>query len=449
MRDRREDERAVEDAETSRAAKAAAEAAEAAQAAEAAVQESDEHFRERFAQQWAEVRAGWHVNREIDIAAGKTNYTHAQVPYGVDLAAAWAWRMLVIAAASGLVLYLLRFFAVVVLPLIIALLLTALAAPLVTLLARVLPRKLAALVVELAGIAAISLLLTFVGQQVANGVDDLSTQVVSGLEEIRTWLQNGPLHASDSQINGYIGQAQDFVKSQGTHAASRLTEVGSAIGHIIAALFIILFGTYFFMADGTVIWAWVVRIFPRTARLRADSSGRVAWTSLTQFVRATVLVAGTDALGIMLWAAVLGLPLVSAIGVLVFLGAFVPLIGATLSGTVAVLVALVAKGPVVALIMLAGVVVVQQIEAHILQPFLMGRFVSVHPLGVIVAIACGVIVAGIAGALIAVPLAAAANAVVQHLATFTEDPDEATESDPAARPPADVEGEGVAAHRVP
>jgi predicted PurR-regulated permease PerM len=116
---------------------------------------------------------------------------------------------------------------------------------------------------------------------------------------------------------------------------------------------------------------------------------------------------------------------------------------------VAVLVALVAKGPVVALIMLAGVVVVQQIEAHILQPFLMGRFVSVHPLGVIVAIACGVIVAGIAGALIAVPLAAAANAVVQHLATFTEDPDEATESDPAARPPADVEGEGVADHRVP
>jgi hypothetical protein len=118
--------------------------------------------------------------------------------------------------------------------------------------------------------------------------------------------------------------------------------------------------------------------------------------------------------------------------VLVFLGAFVPLIGATLSGTVAVLVALVAKGPVVALIMLAGVVVVQQIEAHILQPFLMGRFVSVHPLGVIIAIAAGILLAGIPGALVAVPFAAAANAVVQHLAAETtvgEDPEDALESD--------------------
>ena len=165
-----------------------------------------------------------------------------------------------------------------------------------------------------------------------------------------------------------------------------------------------------------LIWAWVVRIFPRAARSRADSSGRVAWRSMTQFVRATVLVAGTDAMGIMVIALILKVPLVSAIGVLVFLGAFVPLIGAFLSGTVAVLVALVAQGPLVAALMLGGVVLVQQIEAHVLQPFLMGRFVSVHPLGVILAIAAGVIVAGVVGALVAVPLAAALNAVVQHLA---------------------------------
>jgi len=159
-----------------------------------------------------------------------------------------------------------------------------------------------------------------------------------------------------------------------------------------------------------------VRIFPRASRARADSSGRVAWTSLTAFVRATVMVAFTDALGVMLVAAILGVPFVFAIGVLVFIGAFIPMIGALLSGSVAVLVALVAKGPIVALIMLGGVVAVQQLEAHVLQPFLLGRLVSVHPLGVIVAIAMGVLVAGIPGALVAVPLVASLNAVVQHLA---------------------------------
>ena len=180
-----------------------------------------------------------------------------------------------------------------------------------------------------------------------------------------------------------------------------------------------LFATYFFLADGACIWAWLVRIFPRAARRRADSSGRVAWASLTQFVRATVLVAATDAIGMMVGAAILQVPFVSAIGVLVFIGAFVPLVGAFVSGAVAVLVALVAQGPVKALIMFGVIVAVQQLEAHVLQPFLMGRFVSVHPLGVIVAIAMGVLVAGIPGALVAVPLAASVNAVVQHLAADT------------------------------
>ena len=149
-------------------------------------------------------------------------------------------------------------------------------------------------------------------------------------------------------------------------------------------------------------------------------------------MRAKVIVALVDSIGIMIVAAILGVPFVLAIGVLVFLGSFVPMVGATVAGTVAVLVALVDQGPITALLMLGGVILVQQIEGHILQPFLMGRWVSMHPLGVIVAIGCGVIVAGIAGALVAVPLAAAVNAVVQHLANFTapgEDPVEGLEED--------------------
>jgi predicted PurR-regulated permease PerM len=195
----------------------------------------------------------------------------------------------------------------------------------------------------------------------------------------------------------------------------------------------VLFSTFFFLADGERIWAWTVRLAPRASRERIDTSGRVAWGSLTQFVRATVLVAAVDALGVMIVAAALGVPFVLAIGVLVFLGAFVPMVGATVAGTVAILVALVDQGPVTALLMLGGVVLVQQLEGHVLQPFLMGRFVSVHPLGVILAIGCGVLVAGIVGALVAVPLAASLNAVVQHLASHTQvgsdDPEEELEED--------------------
>jgi len=275
---------------------------------------------------------------------------------------------------------------------------------------------LASLIVVIASLGTIALLLTFAGQQISAGASDLAGETVKGLEQIRQWLKTGPLNASDTQINDAISRIQDAVTSSNDQAVQRVTEVGTALGHILAAFFIVLFASYFFLADGNHIWSWVVRIFPRASRAKADSSGRVAWRSLTAFVRATVLVAFTDALGIMLVAAILKVPFVFAIGVLVFIGAFIPMIGATLSGSVAVLVALVAHGPLVALFMLGGVIAVQQLEAHVLQPFLLGRMVSVHPLGVIVAIAAGVLVAGIAGALVAVPLVAALNAVVLHLA---------------------------------
>jgi predicted PurR-regulated permease PerM len=377
---------------------------------------SDERFAERFAQQWTAMRAA-RVEEPVDIHAGESNYSAARVPYGVDLAAQWSWRLLVVALAGLVVARGIGMFAVVVLPLVIALLLAALLVPLVEVMHRArVPRGFASLLAVLGAIALLVLLLTFAGQQIAQGANDLAKQVVNGLEQIRVWLKTGPLHASDSQINAYLKSAQEAVTSSNKEIVSRLTEVTSAVSHIVAGFFIILFATYFFLADGNRIWSWVVRIFPRASRERADSSGRVAWTSLTAFVRATMLVAFTDALGVMLVAAVLRVPFVFAIGVLVFIGAFIPMIGALLSGSVAVLVALVDQGPIVALIMLGGVVAVQQLEAHVLQPFLLGRLVSVHPLGVIVAIAMGVLVAGIAGALVAVPLVASLNAVVQHLA---------------------------------
>jgi predicted PurR-regulated permease PerM len=152
-------------------------------------------------------------------------------------------------------------------------------------------------------------------------------------------------------------------------------------------------------------------------------SGVIAWGQLSAFTRATVIVAAVDALGISVGAAILGVPFAVAIGLLVFIGAFIPIIGAAISGSVAVLLALVALGPVQALIMIGIVIGVQQLESHVLQPFLLGRAVRVHPLAVILAIAAGVVLGGIVGALVAVPLAAVANAVGHHLLGEPEEND--------------------------
>ncbi len=391
--------------------------------------EREERITARIAHQWSQVRDERRAE-PLPIRTGPSNFSRAQVPWGVDLAAAWGWRLLVISAAGYLVFYLVGYFSEITLPVAIALLLSALLSPVVGAMTRIgLPRGPSSLLVVLLSLGGVGLLLTFAGQQVASGASDLADSTVRGLGEIRRWLMEGPLHASNSQINDYIERAQDAITKQTADGdvVGRVTEVGSALGHVLAGFFIVLFATYFFLADGDRIWAWLVRISPRAARERVDSSGRVAWISLIQFVRATVIVAATDAIGIVVGAAILQVPFVLAIGVLVFLGAFVPLIGAFVAGTVAVLVALVAQGPITALIMLGVVVGVQQLEAHVLQPFLMGRWVSVHPLGVILAIAGGVLVAGVPGALVAVPLAAAVNAVVQHLATYTSPGDDPVE----------------------
>ncbi|MBA2738797.1 MAG: AI-2E family transporter, partial [Nocardioidaceae bacterium] len=225
-----------------------------------------------------------------------------------------------------------------------------------------------------------------------------------------------PLGLSDSQLNDLIDRGRESIQGADTEVIARAAAVGTTVGHVVTGIFIALFATFFFSADGARMWRWFVSLLPRAARPELHTSGHVAWVSLTAFVRATVLVALTDATGVALAAVVLGVPLALPLAVLVFVGAFVPIIGAAVSGLVAVLVALVAQGPFVALLMLGAVVLVQQLESHVLQPFLMGRFVAVHPLGIILAIAAGLVAGGVIGALIAVPLVACANAVGKHLA---------------------------------
>jgi predicted PurR-regulated permease PerM len=408
---------------------------DASDSSQPAAERPGERLTERLAHQWAQLRAEQRRQEDAAIATGPSNFSRAQVPWGLDLAAAWAWRLIVISVATYAMFRLVVFFAELTIPLVVAILITALGAPIVSLLERAgIRRGLAAGLFVIGLLALVVTMLVLAGQQVASGAHDLASQVSDGLGKIEEWLKTGPLDLTDSQINDYIQNAQDKLAEQAKsgEVLSQATHLGSALGHVVAGLFIVLFATFFFLADGARIWAWAVRIAPRAARARVDSSGRVAWISLTQFVRATVIVAITDAVGVMVAASVLRVQFVFAIGVLVFLGAFIPIVGAFVAGTVAVLVAFVDHGVVIALVMLACVVAVQQIESHILQPFLMGRFVAIHPLGIIVAIAAGILIAGIAGALVAVPFAAAANAVVQHLASETEigeDPEVALEDD--------------------
>jgi putative heme transporter len=395
-----------------------------------------ERFATRLFDQWSRLRDERQAQLAPPAPVTIVEERQSVVPYGVDLVAQWSWRFIVIVIAAVLIFRALGFLEVVVIPVVVALLISALVAPVVGLLRRAgLPRGPASLLCLIGVLAIVGAMLFYAGHQVATGASDLADQASQGLGQIRDWLKTGPLNLSDKQIDTWTTKAQNgltnWSKKVTANPLGKISEVGGVALDVVAGLFIVLFSTFFFLSEGDKIWGWIVRLTPRRARSRVDSSGRVAWTSLTQFVRATVIVAIVDAVGVMVVAAILGVPFVFAIGVLVFLGAFVPMVGATVAGTVAVLVALVDHGFLTAVIMLAGVIGVQQLEAHGLQPFLLGRWVRVHPLAVILSIATGILVAGIPGALVAVPLAAAVNAVGRHLAAEAkaDSETEAAESD--------------------
>jgi predicted PurR-regulated permease PerM len=338
------------------------------------------------------------------------------IPKGVEIAAGWSWRIVVIAIAGALGIWFLQYFSEITVPIAVAILLSALSGGAVNWLDRHrVPRLLATFLIVGAILAVLFGLLTLVGQQVVTQVDDLKANVVEGISQVQDWFRNGPLGLSDAQAQAWIDEAKTAISSSDTSIVSRVAEVGLQISHIVAGFFITLFATFFFLYEGDRIWSWIVVLFPTASRERINSSGHTAWRSLTAFVRATVVVALTDGIGVAIAAWIFGVPLMFAIGALVFLGAFIPIIGALIAGSVAVLVALVAQGPWVALFMLLSVVAVQQFESHVLQPFLMGKFVALHPLAIIIAIAAGVVVSGVVGALVAVPLAACFNGVVRHL----------------------------------
>jgi len=331
--------------------------------------------------------------------------------------AAWSWRLLAILAFAVALIWVIARLQVIVVPVALALMVTTLMIPAVDFLdRRGAPRGGAVALVLLSGIAIVGGLLSFVVSQFVTGLPGLVEQVTKSIESTRAWLIEGPAHLSKDQITNAGNSAIEALRNNQAKLTSGALSTAATVTEIITGALLVLFTLIFFLHGGRNIWQFVTRIFPENVQERVRDAGRAGFQSLIGYVRATFLVALVDAVGIGTGLAIMGIPLALPLASLVFLGAFIPLVGAVVAGFLAVVVALLAKGFIYALITLGLIIAIQQLEGHVLQPLVMGRAVSIHPLAVVLAIAAGAVLAGIVGALLAVPTVAFLNSAIRVLA---------------------------------
>lgn len=348
------------------------------------------------------------------------------VPVPLRVAAAYSWRILLVVGVVAVFLYLFVTFRYIAIPFMISVLLGALLVPLVQWLHRHgWPRWLAVTVAMVGTLAVVTGLVLVVVQQIRGGIPDLTARSMDRYEQFRQWLQTAPFGVDAREFDGFVAQGIQMVQRDSQFLLNGALSVGSTAGHVIAGLLLTVFATIFVLADGRTIWRFIVGLFPRRARPAVDGSGRAGWVTLTTFVKVQIFVAFVDAVGIGLGAWIIGavagtgFPLVVPIAIAVFLGSFIPIVGAVTTGAIAVVVALLYIGPLQAVLMLAVVILVQQVEGHVLQPLVMGTAVKVHPLAVVFAVAAGSFIGGIPGALFAVPVVAVLNVMVHYVADGT------------------------------
>ncbi|MDT7553040.1 MAG: putative heme transporter [Pseudonocardiales bacterium] len=343
------------------------------------------------------------------------------VPRGLRVAAALGWRLLVVAVALWVIGQIIAYLSGIFIPVAIALLLAALLTPAVKKLTewRV-PRGLATAMVLVGGLAALGVLMTFVVRTVVGGVPQLGASLNQSIGELTDWLANGPLHVSATQLQSVQQQVQSFLQSNVAGITAATLTTAATIGELLTEFLLVVFTLIFFLHDGGGIWGFLTKVAPDRIRTRVDVAGRRGLAALVHYVRATAVVAAVDAIVIGIALGILGVPLAVPLATLVFIGAFIPIIGAVTTGAVSVLVALVAQGPITSLIVLAVIIGVMQLESHVLQPLLLGRAVALHPLAVVLAIGTGLFVWGIAGALLAVPLLAVLNAGIRSLTSSAD-----------------------------
>jgi predicted PurR-regulated permease PerM len=339
----------------------------------------------------------------------------------VRASAAWAWRLLVLLAAAYVLLEILRRFGVVVVPVALALIITALLLPAVDFLDRYgAARGGAVAFVLVLGLAVFGGILAFVVNQFIEGAPLLVDQVTRSIEGTRDWLIKGPAKLSGDQINRAVDTFTDALRAHQAQLTSGALSTAGTIVEILTGALLLLFTVIFFLLGGRSIWQFVTRLVPTEHRSRVREAGVAGFHSLAGYARATSLVALVDAVSIGSGLAIMGIPLALPLASLIFLGAFIPVVGALITGFLAVIVALLAKGLIYALITLGLIIAVMQLEAHVLQPLVMGRAVSIHPLAVVLGLTAGSVLAGIIGALLAVPAIAFFNSFVRVL--LADDP---------------------------
>ncbi|KJY19504.1 MULTISPECIES: AI-2E family transporter [Streptomyces] len=353
------------------------------------------------------------------------------VPWGIRVAAEIAWRFLVLAAALWVVMRVIGAVRLVALAFVAALLITALLQPTVARLhRRGLPQGLATVVTALCGFISLGLIGWFVVWQVLDNLDSLSERLQEGIAELKQWLLNSPFHVTEQQINDITERLSDAIGTSTNEITSTGLQGVTVLIEVITGMLLAMFITLFLLYDGRKVWEWTVRLLPVAVQPGVAGAGPPAWRTLTAYIRGTLIVALIDAVFIGVGIYILGVPLAIPIAVVIFLASFVPLIGAIASGALAVIVALVTQGVFTALMTLVVVLLVQQIEGHVLQPFILGRAVRIHPLAVALSVATGGLIAGIGGAVVAVPLVAVANTVIVHLrSSADEDEDEDEDED--------------------
>ncbi|MFE3632125.1 AI-2E family transporter [Streptomyces goshikiensis] len=343
------------------------------------------------------------------------------VPWGMRVAAEVSWRLLLLAGMLWVLMKVISEVQLVVLAFVAALLVTALLQPFVVRLRRLgLPRGLATAVTAILGFVVIGLVGWFVVWQVMDNLDDLSDRVRDGINELKLWLLDSPFHVTEKQINDIAKNLTDTIGTNTEEITSAGLQGVTVLVEVLTGMLLAMFSTLFLLYDGKRIWHWVLGLVPAPARAGVAGAGPRAWRTLTAYVRGTVLVALIDAVFIGLGLYFLDVTMAVPLAVFIFLFAFIPLVGAVISGALAVVVALVTQGVFTALSVLAVVLLVQQIEGHVLQPFILGRAVRVHPLAVVLSVAAGGMVAGIGGAVVAVPLVAVTNTVVVYLRAYSQ-----------------------------
>lgn len=338
------------------------------------------------------------------------------VSWGVRVAAAWAIRFLVVVAAVYVFVWLLNAVSLVTIAVFVAVMVCALLQPAVAWLTRHhLPRPVAAVVVFVIGITAIGAGIWFVISQVTDNWPILTAQLQDAAATIRHWLVSGPLKLSVKQVDEYTtDMGQTISGNRGTLVSGVFATATSAIGVLSGAVFT-MFALLFLLFDDGRIWRWVVGLFPSHTQEGAMYGGLVAWRTLTRYMQSSVFLALLNAGTMVVIMLIAKLPLVVPLGVLLFLGSLIPLIGILVAGLVVVMVALVTQGATVAIVMAIALFLTVQLEGNLLNPWILGKAVQLHPLAILVTVTAGTLLAGIFGAFVAVPLVAVVNNVVRAL----------------------------------